>query len=130
MTQYIYPQYHWRIVEKDSFWWLLHNIVAHRLQKDPHSKLTEIALFWTLYTWGGSFIVAVRENEIVGFYENLAVGLWWLAAMCDVAITPEAFVCERHQEKLTWSPKKNKHYNVLWSCGTASVGVTCIVYAN
>ena len=24
--------------------------------------------------------------------------------MCYVAITPEAFVCERHQETLTWSP--------------------------
>ena len=25
--------------------------------------------------------------------------------MCDVAITPEAFVCERHPETLAWSPK-------------------------
>ena len=24
--------------------------------------------------------------------------------MCYVAITPEAFVCERHQKTLTWSP--------------------------
>ena len=41
------------------------------------------------------------KNEIVGFDENLAVVL---ATMCEVEITPEAFVCEQHQETLTWSP--------------------------
>ena len=37
------------------------------------------------------------ENEFVGFEGNLAVidcsFVMWLATMCDVAITPEAFVC-------------------------------------
>ena len=40
---------------------------------------------------GGSFLVDFLKNVILGFDENLAT-------MCYFAITPEAFVCERHQE--------------------------------
>ena len=34
-----------------------------------------MALFWSLLTGGGSFVVDFLENEIVGFDENLTVAL-------------------------------------------------------
>ena len=64
----------------------------------------EMALFWSLFT-GGSFLVDYLENEIVGFDENLAVVLLCNLQQCVMLRKkPEAFVCERHRETLTWSP--------------------------
>ena len=34
-----------------------------------------MALFWSLFTGGGSFFVDFLKNEILGFDENLAVVL-------------------------------------------------------
>ena len=68
-----------------------------------------MALFWSLFT-GRSYLVDFLKNEIIGFDENLAVVLL-SATMCYVAI-PEAFVCERHQETLTWSPMQNKYFAI------------------
>ena len=36
-----------------------------------------MALFWSLFT-GGSFLVDLLENQIVGFDENLTVALWYM----------------------------------------------------
>ena len=45
------------------------------------------------------------KNEILGFDENLAVVLVSDLQQCVILqLPPEAFVCERHQETLTWSP--------------------------
>ena len=65
-----------------------------------------MASFWSLFT-GGSFLVDFLKIEILGFDENLAVVFLsdlqqWV--MLPLGPTPEAFVCERHQETLTWSP--------------------------
>ena len=62
------------VVEKVIFWWLLDNTGVLRWWKDTHSTWTEMALFWSLFT-GGSFLVDLLENEIVGFDENLTVAL-------------------------------------------------------
>ena len=47
------------------------------------------------------------ENELVGFDENVGLTVLWcdlIATMCEVAITPGAFVCKRHQQTFSWSP--------------------------
>ena len=53
--------------------------------------------------------------------------------MCDVAITPEAFVCERHLETLAWSPKAMGKINtrlspcvIVWG-GLVLKGVRALV---
>ena len=43
-----------------------------------------------------------------------------LATICDVAITPEVFVCERHQQTLTWSPTGK--YILVSLCPTTADG--------
>ena len=63
------------VVEKVHFWWLLHNTGAFRWRKDPLSTWTEMALFWSLFAGGGSFLVDFLKNESVEFDENLAVVL-------------------------------------------------------
>ena len=40
---------------------------------DPHSTWTEMALFGSVFTGGGSFLVDFFKNEILGFDENIPV---------------------------------------------------------
>ena len=41
-----------------------------------------MALFWSLFTGGGSFLVGFLKNEILGFDENLAVVLTCNNVLC------------------------------------------------